>query len=89
MPTTVLHHQAGETSAGARNLEQQDRVYIVGRGTGDRSRKSMAISLPVLQEWWRCFYGALLHRTRAGWYTHVSDGAVPRTDADDRWFRCL
>lgn len=67
----------------------KDRIYFVRRGIGHRFGKPVAISLPLLQEWRRCFHGTLFHRACAGRYTHVPDGAVFRTNADDRRSGCL
>lgn len=49
----------------------------------------MAIPLPLLQKWWRCFYGPLFYRPRARRCAHVPDGIISRANDDNRWTGCF
>merc|ERR1719507_1522474 len=52
-----------------------------------RARQRLALSLPLLQEWWRCFPDCLLHSHDLLWDPHLLPGggnwAVPWFGGDD------
>lgn len=81
--------QEGRQPAGARQLDEQTRLYTLRRGAGHRARERLAIPLPLLQKRWRSFPHTLLPHSASGGDPDVLPGAGPRPNADDRRARSV